>query len=168
MSVNPTILEILPENAPFTPEQRTWLNGLFAGLLGLDQPVTPLSPEEAAALMPGLVTAPANPIAADEGPITWHDPAIPLAERMKLAQGRSPRMQLMAAMAQQDCGQCGSSCEEYSGQIFDKKEVRLNLCVPGGKETSRMLKRLLEEPPGAAPTTTVSAPAIPSPPLAEE
>src|SRR5215471_21170788 len=125
MSADPHILQILPENAPFTPEQRTWLSGLFAGLLGLDQAVTPLSAAEAAALLPGLVPAPAG--AADEGPVTWHDPAIPLAERMKLAQGRSLRMQLMAAMAQQDCGQCGSSCEEYSGQIFDQKEKRLNL-----------------------------------------
>ena len=32
----------LPDNAPFTPEQRTWLNGLFAGLFGLENGVTPL------------------------------------------------------------------------------------------------------------------------------
>jgi len=158
MSVSPTILQILPDSAPFTPEQRTWLDGFFAGFLGLDQAVTPLSREEAAALMPGLLTAPEEPVAAAEGPITWHDPGIPIAARMKLAEGRSLPLRLMAAMAQQDCGQCGSSCEEYSGQIFDKKEARLNLCVPGGKDTSRMLKKLLEEVPGAAPT----APAVPA------
>jgi len=157
MSANPTILQILPDSAPFTPEQRTWLNGFFAGFLGLDQAVTPLSREEAAALMPGLLPGPAGP--ADEGPITWHDPSIPIAERMKLAEGRSPPMRLMAAMAQQDCGQCGSSCEEYSGQIYEKKELRLNLCVPGGKDTSRMLKRLLEEIPGAASIAPASVPA---------
>ena len=39
----PPILQILPDSAPFTPEQRTWLDGFFAGLLGLDQAVTPLS-----------------------------------------------------------------------------------------------------------------------------
>ncbi len=61
MSANPQILQILPDNAPFTLEQRTWLSGLFAGLLGLDQAVTPLSPAEAAALMPGLLPAPAAP-----------------------------------------------------------------------------------------------------------
>jgi sulfite reductase (NADPH) flavoprotein alpha-component len=156
VSANPQILQILPDNAPFSLEQRTWLSGLFAGLLGLDQAVTPLSPAEAAALMPGLLPAPAGP--ADEGPITWHDPGISLPERMKLAEGRSVRMQLMAAMAQQDCGQCGSSCEEYSGQIFDKKEARLNLCVPGGKDTSRMLKKLLEESGVAAPATAANLP----------
>ncbi len=58
-SPRPPILEILPESAPFTPEQRTWLNGFFAGLLQLDAPATPLSPQEAAALMPGLL-APAG------------------------------------------------------------------------------------------------------------
>ncbi len=161
MSANPQILQILPDNAPFTLEQRTWLSGLFAGLLGLDQAVTPLSPAEAAALVPGLLPAPAGP--ADEGPITWHDPGIPLAERMKLAEGRSVRMQLMAAMAQQDCGQCGSSCEEYSGQIFDKKEARINLCVPGGKDTSRMLKKLLEEVGATAPTAAASPLVAPPP-----
>jgi len=156
VSANPKFVQILPDNAPFTLEQRTWLSGLFAGLLGLDQAVTPLSPEEAAALMPGLLPAPAG--AADEGPITWHDPGIPIAERMNLAEGRSVRMRLMAAMAQQDCGQCGSSCEEYSGQIFDKKEARLNLCVPGGKETSRMLKKLLEDVGAAAPAAPANNP----------
>ena len=50
-------------------------------------------------------------------------------------------------MAQQDCGQCGYLCETYSKAIADGAETKLNLCVPGGKETSRMLKRLLEETP---------------------
>src|SRR5215471_4201829 len=166
MTANPTILQILPDSAPFTPEQRTWLNGFFAGFLGLDQAVTPLSREEAAALMPGLLPASASP--ADEGPVTWHDPGIPIADRMKLAEGRSVRMRMMAAMAQQDCGQCGSSCEEYSGQIFNKKEERLNLCVPGGKETSRMLKKLYEEigtTPGVAPAAPAGAPAAEGKPV---
>jgi sulfite reductase (NADPH) flavoprotein alpha-component len=163
---SPLILKVLPESAPFTPEQRAWLDGLFAGFLGLDQAVTPLSGAEAAALMPGLLAPPGG--AAEEGPITWHDPAIPLAERMKLAEGRTVRMRMMAAMAQQDCGQCGSSCEEYSGQIFDKKEARLNLCVPGGKDTSRMLKKLYEEigvVPAAAPAAPANAPTAEAPPL---
>ena len=44
---------LIPESAPFTAEQRVWLNGLFAGLLSLENGVTPLSPEQAAALLPG-------------------------------------------------------------------------------------------------------------------
>jgi sulfite reductase (NADPH) flavoprotein alpha-component len=65
----------------------------------------------------------------------------------------------MAAMAQQDCGQCGYDCKKYSGAIFAGTEARLNLCVPGGKETARMLKSLHEElkrapaAPSVAPAT---------------
>src|SRR4029079_7060836 len=68
---------------------------------------------------------------------------------------------MMAAMAQQDCGQCGYNCEDYSNLIVSKEEERLNLCVPGGKDTARMLKSLYEElgKPAAAPI----APATPEP-----
>ena len=52
---------------------------------------------------------------------------------------------MMAAMAQQDCGQCGYNCNDYADAIAHKNEARLNLCVPGGKETARMLKALHEE-----------------------
>ena len=64
---------------------------------------------------------------------------------MKLAEGRPLRRRMMAAMAQQDCGQCGYNCDDYSDAIVGKSEARLNLCVPGGKETARMLKSLYEE-----------------------
>ena len=53
----PPIPSLIPESAPFTPEQRTWLNGLFAGLISLEESVTPLSSEQAAKLMPGLLDA---------------------------------------------------------------------------------------------------------------
>ena len=43
MTPRPPIPSFIPESAPFTPEQRTWLNGLFAGLFGLQESVTPLS-----------------------------------------------------------------------------------------------------------------------------
>ena len=93
-----------------------------------------------------------------------------MAERMKLADGQPLRWRMMAAMAQQDCGQCGYDCKNYSGAIFGKKEERLNLCVPGGKETARMLKKLYEEfksappaPPAAAPAAESRAPRRPQP-----
>ncbi len=38
---------------------------------------------------------------------------------------------MMAAMAQQDCGQSGYDCESYADAIINHKEERLNLCVPG-------------------------------------
>src|ERR1700756_4641609 len=164
------IPSILPESAPFSREQRTWLNGFFAGYLSLEGPVTPLSPEEAAQLLPGVFDAPALPAAPsdndDDEETPWHDPALPLAERMTLAQSRPLRQRLMAAMAQQDCGQCGYNCRDYSNAIADKSEARLNLCVPGGKETARMLKTLyeeLEKSPGATPSpATVSAAGAPA------
>jgi len=76
---------------------------------------------------------------------------------MNLAQGRPLHRRMMAAMAQQDCGQCGYNCQDYSEALFSKKEARLNLCVPGGKETARMLKTLHQELDSAAPVATMSA-----------
>ncbi|HEV2957430.1 MAG TPA: sulfite reductase subunit alpha, partial [Xanthobacteraceae bacterium] len=52
LSTRPPFANLIAENAPFTPEQREWLNGFFAGLLSLDGGVTPLPAEQAAALMP--------------------------------------------------------------------------------------------------------------------
>ena len=51
----PPIPSLIPESAPFTPEQRTWLNGLFAGMISLEESVTPLSNEQAAKLLPDLI-----------------------------------------------------------------------------------------------------------------
>src|SRR6202040_259384 len=86
----------------------------------------------------------------------WHDQTMPISDRMKLAEGRPLRRRMMAAMAQQDCGQCGYNCNDYSDAIASKREGRLNLCVPGGKETARMLKSLYEEI-GKAPAASSSA-----------
>src|ERR1700720_4771401 len=72
---------------------------------------------------------------------------------------------MMAAMAQQDCGQCGYNCNDYSAAIASRAEARLNLCVPGGKETARMLKALneeLEKAPAASSGTAVAAAAAPA------
>ena len=160
---SPPILKLLPDSAPFPPEQRTWLDGFFAGYLGLDTAATPLTSEEAAALVPGLLAPPAPAAPENDEPVTWHDPAIPLPERMKLAEGRPLPLRMMAAMAQQDCGQCGSSCEDYSRSIFMKQEARLNLCVPGGKDTSRMLKKLYEEIGVVPPAAPALAPAADAP-----
>ncbi len=133
----PPRLEIIPPSAPFSENQRLWLNGFLVGMLGLDG-TTPLSPEQSSAML-----APAGDV--DDGEAPWHDQTLPIAERMKLAQGRPLRRRMMAAMAQQDCGQCGYNCNDYSEAIASKTEARLNLCVPGGKETARMLKALHEE-----------------------
>ena len=134
-SLPPPIPSLIPETAPFSEEQRVWLNGFFAGLVSLDGfGVTPLSGEQAAALLSGGTSG--KDTDEDDGGAPWHDQTLPLAERMSLANGKPLRWRMMAAMAQQDCGQCGYDCKNYSGAIHSGKEERLNLCVPGGKETS--------------------------------
>jgi sulfite reductase (NADPH) flavoprotein alpha-component len=161
----PPIPSFIPESAPFTLEQRTWLNGLFSGLFGLQDSVTPLSTADAAKLLAGLMDGVTTvaPAGADDGAddgAPWHDPAMPLPDRMKLADGRPLPRRLMAAMAQQDCGQCGYNCKDYADALFGKSEKRLNLCVPGGKDTSRMLKQLYQELDGAP--AAAGAPAAPT------
>jgi sulfite reductase (NADPH) flavoprotein alpha-component len=155
----PPIANLIPVTAPFSPEQRAWLNGFFAGYLDLSgASITPLSPEESANLMAGVVPSAKGPLGdGDDGEAPWHDPSLNMPDRMKLADGRPLRRRMMAAMAQQDCGQCGYNCEDYSNALVLKKEERLNLCVPGGKETARMLKKLAEE------FGSEAAPAAPSP-----
>jgi sulfite reductase (NADPH) flavoprotein alpha-component len=167
----PPLPTLIPETAPFSPEQRTWLNGFLAGLLSLDSGVNPLTAAESAALVPevGVAAESRGPLNdGDDGQAPWHDPAMPLTERMQLAESRPLRRRIMAAMGQQDCGQCGYNCEDYADAIFLKSEERLNLCVPGGKETARMLKTLYSEfgviPAAAKPANAqlarASAPAI--------
>ena len=141
------IVQVLPETAPFSEEQRSWLNGFFAGLLSLDNAgVTALSPAENAAVM-----------AEAEDGAPWHDPSLEMAERMTLAEGKPLPRKLYAAMAQQDCGQCGYVCETYSAAIASGAEGRLNLCAPGGKETLRQIKALVDEMGASAPTTLTDA-----------
>ena len=142
----PPRIEIIPASAPFSEAQRSWLNGFFAGLLS-DAP-TPLSAEQGAAVLE-----------EDDG-APWHDQTMPLPDRMKLAEGKPMRRKMMAAMAQQDCGQCGYNCNDYADAIVGRAEPRLNLCVPGGKETARMLKALneeMEKVPGVATAATKPA-----------
>lgn len=144
--------DLLPETAPFSPEQRVWLSGFFAGYLNLDTAaVTALTSGEATALIEGA--------AAEDEDAPWHDPAMEIAERMKLAEGKPLKRRMFAAMAQQNCGQCGYLCETYSAAIAEGKEGKLNLCAPGGKDTLRMLKQLAEEL-GSAGSAQVASPAL--------
>jgi sulfite reductase (NADPH) flavoprotein alpha-component len=120
--IRPPLSALVPESAPFTAEQRQWLNGFFSGLLESD--ATALSPQDAQALMPGVQIGAA---AAEDDDAPWHDQTMPLAERMKLAEGKALNRRMMAAMGQQDCGQCGYDCKQYADAIFAKTEERLTL-----------------------------------------
>ncbi len=118
---------IIPETAPFSTEQRAWLNGFFAAYLGV-------------AADP---TGPADVAAAPDEDFPWHDASLAMPERLELAKGARPERQLMAALAQLDCGQCGYLCRTYAEAVWSAAEPDLARCVPGGKETQRKLKDLL-------------------------
>jgi sulfite reductase (NADPH) flavoprotein alpha-component len=155
---------LIPETAPFSDEQRAWLNGFFSGFVALERAAA-----NGVAAIPSLAADGAVPGAADDDDgAPWHDQTLPLAERMTLAEGKPLRRRMMAAMAQQDCGQCGYNCNDYADALAGKKEERLNLCVPGGKETARMLKALYVElggsgaPPALANGVMEGAPAGPA------
>src|SRR5262249_58691580 len=124
----------LPENAPFTPSQRAWLDDYIAGWFSVDIAVSvdrPISHQPSRA-------------AAEPEDFPWHDPTLSLEERLALAEGRRSERVLMAAMAQLDCGQCGYLCQTYAEAIARGDEKSLTRCVPGGKATSRKLKELVE------------------------
>ena len=126
-AMSPSI-PVIPENAPFSPAQRAWLNGFLAGLYG-------------GTSTNGLSVA--TPPAAEPEDFPWHDPAIELDERMQLAKERPLKQRLMAAMGQLDCGQCGYLCRTYAEALAEGHETSTSLCVPGAKPTTRVLKQLL-------------------------
>jgi sulfite reductase (NADPH) flavoprotein alpha-component len=123
------------------------LNGFFAGLLGGRTAAAP----EAPPAVPRV--APRQADEAEES-FPWHDPALGLDERMKLAEGRPHARRLMAAMAQLDCGACGYLCQTYAEAIAGGQEKDLTRCAPGGKETARKLKQLVAG--GAPPAVDLS------------
>jgi sulfite reductase (NADPH) flavoprotein alpha-component len=148
---------VIPDSAPFSAEQRAWLSGYFTAMLAPNGGTTPLTPGAAASL-----GAPAGPELADNDAAPWHDPSLPLPERMDMAKERPLAPRLMAAMAQQDCGQCGYNCADYANALFLKTEQRLNLCAPGGKDTARTLKKLADELEGAPEAGTAAPAAAPA------
>jgi sulfite reductase (NADPH) flavoprotein alpha-component len=156
-------VQLVPESAPFTPEQRAWLNGFLSGVLGVldQQPLATArdggtaSPAAAAALHPSIPGVPPGTTTENEV-FPWHDPGLPLNDRMTLAEGRPKERRLMAAMAQLDCGSCGYLCKTYAEAIASGTEKNTTLCSPGGSETAKMLRQILKEPASAVPIPTTS------------
>ncbi len=124
---------LIPETAPFTDEQRAWLNGFVAGLLGA---------EKARA---GTDVISASTLEGTDTPETlpWHDPTLALDARMDLVVGRPLELRLMAAMGQLNCGQCGYDCRNYAAAIAAGGDTALGKCVPGGRATAKKLKELV-------------------------
>ncbi len=127
---------VLPDSAPFTPAQRAWLNGFFAGVFGGGGAASGGAAAE---------TAPTAVEAEDEFP--WHDPAMEMGDRLALAEGKPQERKLMAAMAQLDCGACGYVCQTYAEAIANGTEKDMTRCTPGGRDTARMLKQLQASAP---------------------
>ncbi len=152
-------MDLVPESAPFSDEQRVWLSGFFAAALGPIASPEALSRAGQAGLgLPGGAAVPDGPVLATNDEAPWHDPSVPAPDRMEMAAARPLAPRLMAAMAQQDCGQCGYTCADYANAIFLGNEKRLNLCAPGGKETARLVKGLAAELDAPA-TAAVALPA---------
>ena len=150
---------LIPESAPFTNEQRAWLNGFFSGLMGI-QPNLDAGEALAAA---GIESTPAGPPPEEEEEFPWHDSALPIVERLELADGKPIERKLMAAMAQLDCGTCGYVCQTYAEAIASGEEGNLTLCSPGGKETKQAIKRLLKDQGSDNGTSTTKKPSVPTP-----
>src|SRR5271157_1174361 len=124
-AVSPPI-PLIPDNAPFSPAQRAWLNGFLAGLYG------------GAAATGAASTGMSETPAPEPEDFPWHDPAMELDERMTLAEGRPLDQKLMAAMGQLDCGQCGYLCQSYAEALASGAETSPSLCVPGARATARL------------------------------
>jgi sulfite reductase (NADPH) flavoprotein alpha-component len=130
----------IPETAPFSLPQRAWLNGYFAAILtGGNGSSNGHSHTEMALSLPAMAVA---PVAEEEFP--WHDPALALPERLKLAEEKPHARKLMAAMAQLNCGACGYLCQTYSEAIAAGTEKDLTKCTPGGGDTAKALKQLIQ------------------------
>ncbi len=137
MTENGPRVPLVPDTAPFDEEQRAWLNGFLAGVLGLT------------ASEGGADAAPAASALARGGAS-----ALPPQPERDAQERR-----LLAALAQLDCGQCGYSCQGYAHALAVGAEQDTSLCLPGGPHTREALEGLL-----AAPVATLRVPRPPTEP----
>ena len=125
---------IIPRRSPFSDEQRQWLVSVIGQAFMDSGDDTASANEATGAVIEDL----------DEAP--WHDMDLPLDERMALVPEDSPFLHtVMAAMAQQDCGQCGYDCKGYAQALVEGRESDQGLCVPGGSTTRKKVKALFAE-----------------------
>lgn len=154
--------ELVPENAPFDEEQRAWLNGFLAGLLGLanGDARNGTEPGARAALAGSHAPNPGSSaqVAASAGYSAgaalvdppWKNAALSLEQRLELSAGEELEPRVASALPQLDCGQCGTSCQGYARGVASGTEKDLTRCIPGGRAVARQLELLLAEPPRAA------------------
>jgi NADH-quinone oxidoreductase subunit I len=156
----------IPEDAPFSAEQRAWLAGFLsavsAGSAGVSPAVVSASPAGTNSAAPSAVVSKASPpasagetpappspaaapAASAPGDWPWHDAGMAMPQRMDLAKEKPLADKLMAAMAQTDCHACGYDCRGYADAIAAGSESDLSLCLPGEAETAAMLEKLMKE-----------------------
>ena len=140
-------IPLIPDNAPFTPAQRAWLNGFLAGLYGGG----------------GVSVASAGALsAAEPEDFPWHDAAMEL-------DGADATCRGSAAEAAADGGDgttrlrsmadtCGQS---YAEALADGREASTSLCIPGAKPTARLVKQLMTEVQAFAVPKPAAAPSKP-------
>ncbi|HUI05804.1 MAG TPA: 4Fe-4S dicluster domain-containing protein [Verrucomicrobiae bacterium] len=126
----------IPDDAPFTPEQREWLSRFLATISVGTRPAV-ATPEALATIV--------APTAVPTADWPWHDPGLGLPQRLDMAKSKPLADKLMAAMAQTDCHACGYDCRGYADAIAAGTEKDLSLCLPGEAETQTALEKLLKE-----------------------
>jgi sulfite reductase (NADPH) flavoprotein alpha-component len=127
---------VIPRRSPFSDEQRSWLATLVGERFMNAGTASAVSANDEDS--PGLIED------LDNAP--WHDMDMPLDQRLELVPEDGPFLYpVMAAMAQQDCGQCGYDCKGYAQALVDGHETDMGLCVPGGPTTRKKVKALFEE-----------------------
>jgi NADH-quinone oxidoreductase subunit I len=139
---------VIPEDAPFNPEQREWLQKLFAQVSFGGGGAPAASAPSAAAASAGGDPVEAAPEDEAENPdltndVPWHDPDKDMGTRMGMVQGKPLEVKLYAAMGQTDCTACGYDCKGYAMALAAGAEKDPGLCVPGGDETAAKVKELL-------------------------
>jgi sulfite reductase (NADPH) flavoprotein alpha-component len=130
---------LIPDNAPFDEEQRAWLNGFLAGVLGLANEARPTPPP--------ATTSSAAPVRARA------EEAAP-----QVSESDAQERRLLSALAQLDCGQCGYSCQGYAHALAMGTEQDTARCVPGGAATRDALDSLLARAAAPAQQVEISVP----------
>ena len=132
---------LIPENAPFDEEQRAWLNGFLAGVLGL-------SANEARP--PSSSAPPATPRSrAEQAGAAAPESGVVVPDTLE--------RRLLTVLAQLDCGQCGYSCQGYAQALATGSAWDTSLCAPGGASTREALDALLSGAGASAPLLSGSA-----------
>src|SRR5262245_65195020 len=100
------------------PEQKRDREGFVAGLQ------IAKAARESAGAPSAAGTKPAELSGSDAAHLRAQ--AMPLADRMKLAEGRRLRRRMMAGRGQRDCGQGEYTCRTYWTATFLKRKDELN------------------------------------------